>query len=120
MRLLILSLLLAACSSVQEREVDGIPYVLHLDQESPCGALKFNEGCTVTPSDGMAHVYISSDAPQWVVDHEIEHVRGMRHSQWRNTTRGFCCFVFDAGMSKKYERGDTLCNVNGEERIIRL
>lgn len=53
-------------------------------------------------------------------DHEIEHVRGMRHSAWRDTPRGVCCFVYDAGTSKKYERGDTLCNVNGTERIIRL
>lgn len=109
----------AHAETVEQRELDGIHYTLILDAEtSPCGPLKFNEGCTVISSE-KPRVYVSSNAPQWVIDHELEHVRGMRHSQWRNTPRGVCCFVYDAGSSKKYERGDILCNINGTEQVIR-
>lgn len=124
LRILLLCSLVVGCAPamvVQEREVDGIAFALYLDAPDNefCGRLKFNEGCTVTPLGGKPRVYVSSVAPAWVLTHEIEHVRGMRHSDWKSTPNGFCCVVYYAGASKKYARGDTLCNVGGTEHVIR-
>ncbi len=119
-----LALMLGGCApamTVHEKQIDGIPYTLYLDHpEPPCGHLKHNEGCTVTPRGGKPSVYISSIAPAWVVEHEEAHVQGMSHSEWKQTPNGFCANVYWGGVNTKYARGDTICNNGGTERIIRL
>ena len=105
--------------TISQQYVDGIVYTLHIDnQDPPCGTRKYNEGCYVEWANGEKAVYVASIAPQWVVDHELAHVKGMRHTQWRETDRGVCAFVIQSG--GKYARGDTLCNTATGEHVIRL
>lgn len=106
---------------IQEKSVDGISYTLYLDspETEECGFLKYNEGCTIIPIGGKPRVYISSAAPTWVFNHEVEHVRGMRHSDWKITRNGYCCIVYWTGTSQKYSTGDIICNDGWTEYIVR-
>ena len=120
-RLALACLLLASCSpmTVTQMEVDGIPYVMYVDHDNPpCGTRLFNEGCYIEGAEIGRAIYVSSIAPAWVIEHEVAHVQGMRHTEWRKTDKGFCSFVIRSG--GKYSRGDILCNNEANERIYRL
>lgn len=118
MRLILAALLLLLpCAALADTTPQGNHYTLYLDHPAPpCGPLQDNEGCYVDRSTGEKEVYVTSKAPQWVLDHELAHVDGMRHSSWRDTPRGLCAFVIRSG--GKYARGDTICNKPTGETVF--
>jgi len=114
--ILIFSFILMGCVSLTQRTVDDIPYTLHInDPAAPCHGKTV--GCFVEINEEN-HIYVAEDAPEWVLSHEIDHVRGMRHSNWRTTVYGWCAFIIRSG--GKYNRGDLVCRTEEKEYIIKL
>lgn len=50
-----------------------------------------------------------------LLEHEIAHQKGMRHSEWLSTGVAHCATVLDAGYRTKYRVGDEICIRHGRE-----
>lgn len=113
MRYLLILLLLAGCiglmPSIHVRP-DGL--IEHIDtQDSPCG---LSTACYQLREDGSRHIYKSVLTPQWALDHEEAHDKGMHHGDYqREWDNQYCATVTASG--GKYIKGQTICNtLNGE------
>lgn len=108
---IVLFLSLSGCNTPtsQVRSVGGKKYVLHLDHENnPCGNPGWANGCYM---DG--NVWMSSIAPEFVIQHEEAHVLGMRHTEpWMNG-----CVTVIVALLPRYPLGSRICIRNNEEYV---
>lgn len=105
-----MSLFGCATPQVNHRVVDGTPFVEHLDTDDvPCDhkGRHYMSGCYQNVK-GEHHVWYSSLAPDSTVHHEIGHVKGMRHSTWKNIGGKNCSVITNSGSS--YVERQLLCN----------
>jgi len=123
--------LLSACSapSVKYSLIDGVEVIEHIDMiDNPCGNRGIAAGCYwVTPrrvAGGqfavVHHVAYSSVAPAYVRLHELAHVKGMRHDDWRfNSWHKETCARITAGIVG-YPAGSVICVDGKRERVFNL
>lgn len=107
-------------AEVRKRIVNGLLVTEHIDEDGAiCGNGKgATEGCHALLNPGGHHVWFSSNAPQYVIDHEYAHVDGMEHSPWQAERDGFfgtknCAIVTRAGGG--YDLYTKICNTGGTE-----
>ena len=76
----------------------------HENDLSPC--LPHTTGCTLIRADGY-HVYYSELDPL-ALPHEMDHTRGMRHSEWDSRGSESCATITAAGETK-WKVGTRIC-----------
>ena len=76
----------------------------HENDLSPC--LPHTTGCTLIRADGY-HVYYSELDPL-ALPHEMDHTRGMRHSEWDSRGSESCATITAAGKTK-WKVGTRIC-----------
>lgn len=115
MRAIILCLLLSACASpiTKLTIIDGAPVFEHIDHnDNPCGNRGLAAGCQQGNS-----IWYSSVGPAYVRDHELAHIRGMRHGEWRyDSWRKQTCTVITVGI-EGYPQGAVLCHDGNRQAI---
>lgn len=107
-----LALGLAACvgpGPVYQGTVCGQQVTFHPDDLKPCanGAT----ACTTQRGDKSYAVYYST-LDTGVMDHEKEHVCGMRHKEPWVYVFGKSCTVVTEGGSTGWKKGDVMCRVD--------
>lgn len=92
---------------------DGV--IEHIDtNDMPCvGAL----ACYEKRADGSRHIYKSATTPQWAVEHEDAHDKGMTHGDFhREWNNQLCATVTASG--GKYIKGQTICITHRGETVF--
>lgn len=124
--LLCLVMLFQGCASVFDApqrgtRVDrtGAYSITHWNSEGkPVQVSIAPRGCS--KADGLAYTHMISDAQavinlcglEGLLDHELAHVAGMRHTDWRDG----CAKVTAPGTKTKYRIGQIICHSNGMEK----
>jgi hypothetical protein len=112
--LTVLSLALAATACVSpgpvyQASVCGQQVTYHPDDLKPCrnGA----SACTVQQGGSSYHVHYST-LDGGVMEHEKEHVCGMRHQEPWVYVAGKSCTVVTEGGNTAWKKGDVMCRVD--------
>ena len=106
------ALILAGCvapGQAYESALCGRQVTYHPDDLKPCA--RGATGCTLQSGQEAYHVYYSS-LDSGVMEHEKEHVCGMRHREpWVNVSGNACTEVLEGG-GTAWKKGDIMCRLN--------
>ncbi len=106
------ALILAGCvapGQAYESALCGRQVTYHPDDLKPCA--RGATGCTLQSGQEAYHVYYSS-LDSGVMEHEKEHVCGMRHREPWVPVGGKVCTVVTDGGTTGWKRGDIMCRVD--------
>jgi hypothetical protein len=110
--LIALALGVAACvgpGPVYQGAVCGMQVTFHPDDLKPCA--RGATACTLQQGASAYQVYYST-LDEGVMDHEKEHVCGMRHREPWVYVAGKTCTVVTEGGNTHWKKGDVMCRVD--------
>jgi len=110
--LLLLAMNLSACMApgpVREAMVCGKKVTFHPNDLKPCNGGA--SACAIRASESSYHIHYTT-MDEAVLEHEQEHVCGMRHREPWVPVAGRICTVVTEGGSTQWQKGDVMCRVD--------